>query len=331
LNPDARARTGEVFLVDQGAVNLIEQKRNNSSYPELIKRVLYNRPLYFLTEAAKNHFSYFTPHFLFLNGGTQYQFSIPERGLLYIVNLPFFYYGVYLAIRKAANKDRRYIFLLLWFLISPVAGSITKENYAVLRATPMLPLPQMFSAIGVFAIYEILNKKHLKYVKVFGLFYLILLLLCARSYLSNYFIKYTKSYSQDWQYGYSEAVDYGMRNYDVYDKIIVTKKYGEPHEFFLFFTAWDPEKYRNDPNLTRFNQSNWYWVDVFDKIYFVNDWQIPDTGYEFIMESGGKIDCSTKSIRCLLITSPGNFPDNWNKLKTIYYLNALPVFEIYEN
>lgn len=329
LNPESRARSSEVFLLDQGAVNLIEQKRNSSDYPVLIKRVIYNRPVYFISEAIKNHIGYFTPRFLFFKGGTQYQFSIPDRGLLYLVNLPFFYYGVYLAFRKAAKKDKNYIFLLLWFLISPVAGSITKENYAVLRATPMLPLPQLFSAMGFFAVYEILSKKQLKYVKIFGLVYFIFLLLCTKSYLSDYFNNYTKNYSQEWQYGYKEVVDYSMRNHRSYEKIIVTKKYGEPHEFFLFFTAWDPEKYRNDPNLIRFYQSNWYWTDSFDKFFFVNDWQIPETGYDFMMESGGKIECG--DCMCLLITSPGNVPEGWFILETVYFLNDKPAFEIYNN
>ena len=331
LNPDARVRTNEVFLIDQGAINLIEEKRNNSSYPELIKRVLYNRPLYFLTEAAKNHIGYFTPRFLFFKGGTQYQFSIPDRGLLYLVNLPFFYYGVYLAFRKAINKDKTYIFLLLWFLISPIAGSITKENYAVLRSTPMLPLPQIFSAVGVFIVLENLRKKHLNKAKIFGLVYSIFLLLFAKSYLSNYFIDYTKNYSQDWQYGYKEVVDFSINNYTNYEKIIVTKKYGEPHEFFLFYTSWDPSKYRDDPNLIRFYQSNWYWTDRFDKFYFINDWQIPENGYDFIMESGGSVQCPVNGVSCLLITSPVNVPAGWNKLETIYFLNGEPAFEIYDN
>ena len=74
-------------------------------------------------------------------------------------------------------------------------------------------------------------------------------------------------------------------NYDKYDKIIITKKHGEPHEFLLFFWPWDSQKYQDDPNLIRFEQSNWFWVDRFDKFYFVNDWEIPKEEGVFVLES----------------------------------------------
>jgi hypothetical protein len=128
------------------------------------------------------------------------------------------------------------------------------------------------------------------------------------------------------------VVDYARDNYQKYDKIIVTKKYGEPHEFFLFFWPWDPAKYKADPNLIRFYQSGWYWVDSFDKFYFVNDWQItPGLNMDFMLESGKTVSCKTPETRCLLITSPGSYSAGWNKLETINFLDGKPDFEILEN
>jgi len=105
----------------------------------------------------------------------------------------------------------------------------------------------------------------------------------------------------------------------------VTKKYGEPHEYFLFFLSYDPAKYLSDEDKIAFFQSSWYWVDKFDKFYFVNDWQVKDLK----LESGGSIDC--KKSKCLLITSQGNKPIDWKKLKTIDFVSGKPAFEIYEN
>ena len=257
-NPESRARSSEVFLIDQGVVNRIIEKRQASNYPDVISRLLYNRPAYFVVEAAKNHLGYFSPDFLFFKGGTHYQFSMPGKGLLFPINLPFFYFGLYLAIRKAIGKDKNYQFILLWFLLAPISGSITKENFAVMRATPMLPLPQFFSAIGFFAFLDYVRKR----LKKFSLknillpLYIAILLLSLDYYLSEYFTNYAKNYSQFRQYGYKEAVSYIKENYGKYDKIILTKKYGEPHEFLLFFWPWDSQKYQNDPNLIRFEQSN---------------------------------------------------------------------------
>jgi len=130
-NPESRARSSEVFLIDQGAVNRIIEKRQASNYPDVINRLLYNRPVYFAVEATKNHLGYYSPYFLFFEGGTHYQFSMPGKGLLFPINLPFFYFGLYLAIRKALGKDKNYQFILLWFALAPISGSIT--NPEVLR------------------------------------------------------------------------------------------------------------------------------------------------------------------------------------------------------
>jgi hypothetical protein len=174
--------------------------------------------------------------------------------------------------------------------------------------------------------------------KIVVVIYLILIAASLENYLNIYFKNYRNEYSWSWQYGYEQVVDYVKINYDDYDKVIISKKFGEPHEYFLFFWPWDPGKYQNDPNLIRFYQSNWYWVDRFDKFYFVNDWEIVSvsgeskrSNYEFVLESGGIVHCTPNTEHCLLITSPGNVPGGWSKLETIKFLDGNPAFEIYEN
>ena len=82
----------------------------------------------------------------------------------------------------------------------------------------------------------------------------------------------------------------------------------------LFYTQYDPNEYRNDPNLVRYFRSDWYWVDSFGRYRFLNDWEI-------------KSDLkNTKN--ALLITSPGNYPSGATLLKSIYFLNNKKAFDI---
>lgn len=327
-NPESRARSSEVFLVDQGSINRIIENRLNSPLPDSVSRLIYNRPLYFVVEFSKNYIQYFSPQFLFLKGGTQYQFSIPGFGLLFMVNLPFFYLGVFMLVRGAIKGKKLSQSLLVWLLLAPIPASITKEHFAVLRATTMLPITEILTAIGAFYALSYVRKQELKWLAVFVYFFL--LTLCVESYYQYYFKEYSIKYSSVWQYGYKEAVGYISKNYDDYDAIIFTKKYGEAHEFVLFHLQWDPAKYKNDANLNRFFQSRWYWVDRFDKFYFVNDWEIPEEGNTFVLESRVEnINCTNK--KCLLITSPDNFPRQWKLIEQINYLDGNPVFEIYKN
>ena len=326
LNPQGQARYSKVAIIDQGAVAQINEQRRVSELSPVLNRAFNNKGTYFAREFTKNYFSHFSPEFLFFKGGDHFQFSVPGFGLLYLINIPFFLAGIVILVRK---KSKESAFLLSWLLISPIASSVTREAPHVLRSIVMLPIPMILSAVGFkFFLDQIKAKKK----TLIAIIYLIAVVLFAHKYLANYFNDYRANYSWSWQYGYEQVVNYAKENYDDYEKIVVTKKYGEPHEFFLFHWPWDPDNYINDSNVNRFYQSGWYWVDSFDKFFFVNDWQIVEEGVdpmEFNLESGGLVDCSQDS--CLLITSPGNVSEGWELVETINFLDNKPAFEIYNN
>jgi 4-amino-4-deoxy-L-arabinose transferase-like glycosyltransferase len=324
LNPIGSARYDAVKILEAGAISRIEEQRNMSQLPEIIEKIAFNKVVYFSQVFLGNYIQYFSPEFLFLSGGSHYQFSIPGRGLLYIVTFPFLVIGV-LFVLKRSSLDKEYRLVLIWLFVAPIAASVTREQMHVLRSIVMLPIPVFLIAIGFWEFVRRLQR-----VRVVFSVFIILLLLSFFDYARVYAIEYEHDYSWSWQYGYKDIVQYSMKNYKEYDKIIVTKKYGEPHEFVLFYSKWEPERYLKDSQLNRFYQSDWYWVDSFDKFYFVNDWEIPVSNSQiFSLESGQTVDCEKD--KCLLITSPANAPENWVKLKTTSFLDGKPAFEIYEN
>lgn len=330
-NPESRARANEVFLINQAATNEIIQLRTQSGLPDNIDRLIYNKLTYFVVKSSKNYIDYYSPQFLFLQGGTQYQFSIPSHGLIYWINLPLFYLGLLVLIKKAFAKNIKlpstgYKLLLVWLLLAPIPASITTERFAVLRSSSMLPLPEILTAFGAWEILNYLKKIRIDKIMVAAVYFIILGILFT-GYVNQYFTHYSKTYSWAWQYGYKQVVEYASQNYDKYDAIIFTKKYGEPHEYVLFYNQWDPQSYIDDSNLVRFNQSNWWWVDRFDKYWFINDWQVK----QLTTESGQNVECKMQNVKCLLITSPGNAPNDWKKLETINFLHGETAFELYEN
>lgn len=327
LNPSGQARYGWVAIVDEGAIGQIEQARVASDLAPLANRFVNNRYTYFAKEFVGNWFAHFSPEFLFFSGGTHYQFSVPGEGLLYLLNIFFLPIGLIQLLRK---RDKKSWILMGWLLLAPIPSSLTREAPHVLRSITMLPIPMILSAVGVVRAIKYFEKRYKKYGGIiFTSLYLVLLFVFAEDYITKYFQEYPVNYSWSWQYGYEEVVNYSKENYEEYDKIIVSKIYGEPHEFFLFYWPWDPADYRNDEKLVRFFQSDWYWVDRFDKFYFVNEWEVPRADDSFVLESGEEFDC--KSENCLLITSKANHPVGWEKLETINFLDGSVAFEIYEN
>lgn len=325
VSPQGQARSNVVFILNDAAVNKIVTDRQNSKLPSTIARLVYNRPVYFVRSFASNYLDYFSPEFLFFKGGTQYQFSVPGFGLLSIASLPFFYIGLIWLVRNIKDK-KEYQLVAAWLFLSPIPAAITVDRFAVIRSTGMIPLPELLSAVGLFAFIDFVVKKKWNFVKpLTWIVFFVVAGFGLENYMTNYIGSYNTNYSWSWQYGYKQIVNYAKDNYPDYDKIIVTKKYGEPHEFFLFYLSYDPAKYQNDKDSIKFYQSNWYWVDHFDKFWFVNDWQIKD----LVTESKINIDC--KGIKCLLITSPGNYPKGWNKIGEVDFLDGQKAFEYYIN
>jgi len=330
IGPEARARARWVSIIDQGAINQIIESRFQSNLPLPLPRLLYNRPVYFFTHFLSNYIGYYSPRFLFFEGGTDYQLSVPGEGILYPVELPFFYLGlgflVFLALIKparggSASSRRKFAqALLLWLLLAPIPAAATRGGGHVIRASTMLPLPQILTALGVFQLAQFLNQKRKGTALALFIVFLLTIFISTFSYLQTYFGSYRQDYSWSWQYGYKEIATFIKDHYQDYDKILVTKKYGEPHEFLLFYLAWDPAKYRTDPNLVRYFRSDWYWVDSFDKFIFINDWEVKEKSIPFTLDPKPY----------LLITSPENYPEGWSKIETINFLDGKPVFEILE-
>ncbi len=328
-----RARYTEVRILDSGVIARIEEARSQGG-----SRLIHNKATYFLSEFSKNYFAHLSPEFLFIDGGSHHQFSVPGRGLLYSVNLVFFLLGIYATLFVGSLvSDKSRLILLFGFLAAPVASSLTREAPHVLRFITVLPIPMVFCALGfVFVLSKLSDlkvKRNILPNLIVGAYFL-MVASSLINYLNVYFGEYRRSYSWSWQYGYKELALFIGENYDNYDKIVVTKKYGEPHEFLLFYFAWEPEKYLADEKLNRFYQSNWYWVDSFGKFSFVNDWQVNEPGkgeYVFNLESKKQVTCEWGQVRCLLATSPGNVPAGWTQISQIKFLDGSTAFEIYEN
>lgn len=302
FNPESRARSTWVSILNPSAINTINESRRLFNGPPFLARIIYNKVSYSVPILIKNTLNFFNPIPLFITGSRQYQFNVANHGLIYLICLPFFYYGLFIIFQQVLkHKDQKYLFLLLWYLIGLVPAMITTGDFPTLRLFLIIPLP--FIAISL-ALNK--NKKILPYF--------IFLISCSLIYyLYLYTTSYARNYSASWQAGYQEAVTYIKENYNQYEQIIFTKKYGEPHEFILFYWPYDPAKYQQMAQ-TDYHAS-WYWVNAFDKFIFINDWEIKE---------------KTKNLSrpTLIITSPNNFNPDAKLLKTIYLKDKTPAFDI---
>lgn len=305
---DSGARYRWTTILDEGAIESINQFRGSSYLPPILNQLVYNKATYFIVKASKNYLSHFNPNFLFLTGGSNFQFSIPGTGQLYLAILPLTLLGIWQMMKQRKNWQ---LFILGWMLIAPIPGAITRDAPHSLR-TIFLTIPLLISSVmGIKCSKDFLPAKIFHPLSV-----LTVLVLLGSTYMffQNYTGDYRKDYSWSWQYGYKEALEFVEMNYANYDRIVFTKKYGEPHIFALFYLGYDPNKYQNDKTLVRYKRSDWFWVDRFGKFEFVDDGDIKDK------VSGMK--------NTLLITSPDNYPANSQILDTINFLDGQKAFEV---
>ena len=302
LSPTSRARGLWVGVINPGAVANIEFQRNHSSLPPFLSKLVYNRPVFLLTHVFNNYIGYFSPQFLFFNGGTQYQYSLPKFGLLPPINLPFFYLGLILLIPSAP-------LLLIWLLLSPLPAAITQDQFAVVRATTMLPIVQLITAFGFIWFF---SRVSIRWRTLFTVVYLLLIAIWMGVYFHNYSVSYPRVYSSSWQYGYSQVISFLKTYYSQYDEIIFTKKYGEPHEFLAYYWPWDPADFQK--KVVWDYHDNWYWVNSLGKIKFINDWEIKHLAIK---------------PNTLVISSPeSEIPGR--EIKRINFLDGQPAFVLYE-
>lgn len=313
FSPEGRARANWVGILDQGAINDINELRGNTDLPHPFSQLIYNKATYFTWRATINYLGYFSPVFLGFEGGTQYQFSIPHFGVIYPIELPFFYLGLIILVLSYTRLESEKKFILAWLLIAPVPAAITRDSFQVLRSLVMMPAVYIIIALGFGCCVDFLKKRKILQKIFIGTFLIFLIIFFIR-YFHNLWFSYPKEYSFAWQYGYKQAVKYIGNNFSNYSKVVMTKKYGEPHEFLLFYLKYDPLKYLNDPLLVRYEKSNWFWVDRFNRFEFINDWEIKDK--------------LLGQHNLLLVTSPGNYPEGAVVLETVDFLDGKRAFDI---
>lgn len=314
------ARYDKLKILNTNTIYQIGQARQESTLPEPLPKLVHNRPVFFITQVTKNYFSYFTPQFWNQSKGAQYQFAIPGQNLITYPVLLLFLLGLASILK---DKSKNNLFLALLFVLSPLAASLTNDPPQAIRPTPLIIFVCFFFTLG-FSRLEMATKKFQESVLCLVV---VLFSLSSILYLKNYWTKYQFQYSSSWQYGYKQVFDYIRKNGQNYQKIFITKKYGEPHIFDLFYNKVDPSVIQNKNETIRFSKSNWLWTDKIQNHYFVNDWQIPSSPVSALkLESGQNIPTSNS----LLITTPEHIPSNGNILEIVNFLDGSIAFIIVE-
>lgn len=275
---NSRASDIAIFNPTDKWANLSDQRFTLSSngLPDLISRIIHNKITYTVSQASKNYLSYLSPQFLLTQGAGETTYGmLPGFGVIGLASLIGLVSLILHLLRKKIKLDNQMITLISGILISPIAASLAKGNYAANRASLMLPFLVIASAVGI----EHIHRKY----KI--IIYVILIVESVTFFLS-YFYSANQVLAHGMLYGHREVNQLISELKPT--KVIYSRKLSEPQAYYLFFQKIDPKIVQQEStDWNRFQQKGLGFLDqlgeykidktVFKEISLPSDLKQPNT------------------------------------------------------
>lgn len=284
-----------------------------------IARIFNNKIVYFSREAARQYLSYFSPIFLFIEGGRPDWFDVPNTGLFYlsyiILLLPLVVPPLH---KKDKNINRKYLlFLITIFFIAPVAAALTTEH------TPNVHRSFLMSPMFIFPVacgfYLLINCRFRKYLILIGLGIFVEFIFFYHNYFQHVSM-YRSVLRGD---GNRQAAIYLQENGGKYDKIYMMATGVFPLYYLYFTDNFDKKLAGTFASNTR--------IDKLQKINF-SDTDCPAKNFFSNLSVAERLPKNSKVL--LLVNSSCNFlfKDSFKKIGEIKPSDrGVPVYHIFEH
>ena len=240
-----RAKGVSVFsnqteFLKRNALKYSVDKENN----DILGLVVNNRRVEYGKAVFAGYVSHFDLNWLFITGDNE-RHHAPYMGLLYLFELPLLLVGIYKVLFSTISRKAKLTIFAIFF-VAPIPASVTSGVPHAVRTINFLPTFQIFTAFGLlYSVLYLAQFKKIISIVVYGIFGLFALLNITY-YLNQYFVQQNYYFSEYWQYGYKEAIDYIKPIAKNYDSIVVSNNppLDQSYMFFLFYYKYDPLKYQ---------------------------------------------------------------------------------------
>ena len=252
---------GILINVDERQGECSRQGVNNT-----VCRFFYTKYIALGVDYIKNYINHFSFKLLFTEGGANVHYSLYGRGLMYLMEAPFFLIGIYFLIK---NRGKEGSLLLFWLLFYPVASSFTGSDNPG-RMLVVLPALQIVTAYGFIGFIKQVNPSLLKVAA--GLMCGLLLIVSTVRYLFDYYITYPAFSVTVSQYGYKPLFQYLKTVENNYERIYISRRFDDAKQYiwYLFYNQYPPQSFQEKIDVDwRVDNNNWIQVNRIGKYYFV--------------------------------------------------------------
>lgn len=197
-----------------------------------ITRVFHNKIILYGKEFAKRYLEYFSPLFLFVEGGLPSRYVVPESGLFFFSTIPLLFIGLTTLFVKKDNIVLKSYFLYLLF-VAPVVSALTYEDAPNIQRSVFLLAPLIIlAAYGLYSLNTIFKKQASILLHLF----VCSIILLEFIYFFELYYLHTPSYKSVLRKDGSKALAESLiKNKNSYDKIIMNNAYEMPL-YYLFYS-----------------------------------------------------------------------------------------------
>ncbi len=232
---------------------------HHGNYQNIQEFIFDNDAYIIFRHWLSKYLNYFNFEFIFWNGMQFTQPGYPGVGLLYFIDLPLFFIGIYYLFKK--NSYYLSKITLIWLILGPLPASFAMNEQHPLRALVWIPALALIIAHG----FEFITKS--KFKKIIFFVYYLLLFINIIYFIDIYKYQSPKHFSEYWQYGYKQIAQFACEHKDKYDEIIISETFGSygplntglPYLYVLFYCQSDPKTYYQTRNIDKisFHRITW--------------------------------------------------------------------------
>jgi hypothetical protein len=280
----------------------------------LWSKVIHNRRVLFARDYLIHYFDNLNPLFLFTRGDGNPKFSVQSFGQMYLWEVIFFTSGLLFLFKR---REGYWWIIPIWVIIGIAPAATARETPHALRIETTLPAFQILTAYGLVSLWHLISQFRKKvlgigFAKILMVGVSFVIFMFFASFLHEYYNHYPYEWSQEWQYGYKESINYVRSVEHKYDEIKITNNLGRPYIYYLFYGKINSSDFRRTAKVVR---------DPFGfvKVVSFGKYSFPD---DFSYKNSNK--------KTLYIATPFDLPEGATLLKTFKLLNGNPALIAYE-
>lgn len=229
-----RIRETSLFSTSEAVIKTNQWRSEDGN--TLLSRLIHHRYWYWGKEIAAGSLSHFDLNFLFLNGDGNPRHQTGFFALLYHWMIVSLLLGIYWLIK---HRSRSGWLLFAWILLATLPPALTNTSPHTLRYLPASPAFAIVIGYGLMELWRWLGGN--RWGSLLKILVIIVIVGELFGYYYDYLMTYPKRASQDWQYGYQAVMTFISEHQNEYSSIYVTRDYGRPSMYALFYLQIDPK------------------------------------------------------------------------------------------